>query len=188
MSAETADWLNDPRTFAALLSADFTMGVATAAFQIEGAVREDGRGPSTWDTFMAQPGRIPDGPDASIADDHYHRYREDVALMRELGIDSYRFSLAWPRIQPGGMGGPNKAGIAFYDRLLDELLAAGIRPMATLFHWDMPESLQHKGGWMSRDTASRSPTTSCSVSSADPPAVARRRAASPRSCTGRRAA
>lgn len=156
MSAETADWLNDPRTFAALLSADFTMGVATAAFQIEGAVREDGRGPSTWDTFMAQPwGRILDGSDASIADDHYHRYREDVALMRELGIDSYRFSLAWPRIQPGGMGGPNKAGIAFYDRLLDELLAAGIRPMATLFHWDMPESLQHKGGWMSRDTASR---------------------------------
>ncbi len=155
MSAETNDWLHDPQGFAALLPEGFTMGVATAAFQIEGAVREDGRGASTWDTFMAQPGRILDGSDASVATDHYHRYREDVALMRELGVDSYRFSLAWPRIQPGGTGGANKAGIAFYDRLLDELLAAGIRPMATLFHWDMPEPLQHKGGWMTRDTASR---------------------------------
>ncbi len=149
------EWLHDPQGFAALIPETFTMGVATAAFQIEGAVREDGRGESTWDTFMAQPGRIADGSNASIAADHYHRYPEDVALMKELGIDSYRFSLAWPRIQPGGTGGPNRAGIAFYDRLLDELLAAGIRPMATLFHWDMPEPLQHKGGWMQRDTASR---------------------------------
>jgi beta-glucosidase len=150
-----SDWLHDPQGFAALIPKDFTIGVATAAFQIEGAVREGGRGPSTWDTFMAQPGRILDGSDASIATDHYHRYPEDVALMKQLGIDSYRFSLSWPRIQPGGTGSVNREGIAFYDRLLDELLAAGISPMATLFHWDMPEPLQHGGGWMSRDTASR---------------------------------
>lgn len=150
-----SEWLHDPEGFATLIPKTFTMGVATAAFQIEGAIRDDGREPSTWDTFMAQPGRIADGSNASIATDHYNRYREDVALMKELGVDSYRFSLAWPRIQPGGTGGANRAGIAFYDRLLDELLAAGIRPMATLFHWDMPEPLQHKGGWMLRDTASR---------------------------------
>jgi beta-glucosidase len=155
VSKEASHWLHDPAGFAATMPAGFRMGVSTAAFQVEGAVRADGRGASTWDEFMAQPGRIVDGSDASIATDHYHRYREDVALMKELGVDSYRFSLAWPRIQPGGTGGPNRAGIAFYDRLLDELLAAGISPMATLFHWDMPEPLQHKGGWMSRDTASR---------------------------------
>ncbi len=150
-----SDWLHDPEGLGSLIPHDFTMGVATAAFQIEGAIRDDGRGPSTWDTFMGQAGRILDGSNASVATDHYHRYREDVALMRELGVDSYRFSLSWPRIQPGGTGSVNKAGIAFYDRLLDELLAAGIRPMATLFHWDMPEPLQHRGGWMTRDTASR---------------------------------
>jgi len=146
MSDYRSEWLHDPAGLAAQMPAGFTMGVATAAFQVEGAVREDGRGPSTWDTFMAQPGRIADGSDASVTDDHYHRYREDVALMKELGVDAYRFSLAWPRIQPGGTGPANKAGIAFYDRLLDELLAAGISPVATLFHWDMPEPLQHKGG------------------------------------------
>lgn len=150
-----SQWLHDPVGFAATIPSGFAMGVATAAFQIEGAVREDGRGPSTWDTFMAQPGRIADGSDAAVATDHYHRYRDDVALMKNLAIDSYRFSLAWPRIQPSGTGGPNPAGIAFYDRLLDEVLAAGIRPMATLFHWDMPEPVQHGGGWMHRDTASR---------------------------------
>jgi len=149
------DWMHDPEGFAATMPAGFTMGVSTAAFQIEGAVRDDGRGPSTWDEFMAQPGRIADGSNASVAADHYHRYREDVELMKQLGVDSYRFSLGWPRIQPGGTGSPNKAGVAFYDRLLDELLAAGIRPMATLFHWDMPEPLQHRGGWMHRDTAYR---------------------------------
>lgn len=133
----------------------FDIGVSTAAFQIEGAVRADGRGPSTWDEFMAQPGRIADASDASVAADHYHRRSEDVRLMAELGVDSYRFSLGWPRIQPGGTGPANKAGLAFYDKLLDELLAAGIKPMATLFHWDMPEPLQHKGGWMTRDTAYR---------------------------------
>ena len=141
--------------FAKRLPADFTVGVATAAFQIEGGVREGGRGPSTWDTFMAQEGRIADGSTAAVAADHYQRYDEDVALMRELGVDSYRFSLSWPRIQPGGTGRANREGIAFYDRLLDELLAAGIRPMATLYHWDTPEPLQHAGGWLNRDTAKR---------------------------------
>ena len=150
-----SEWLHDPDGFSATMPRGFEIGVSTAAFQIEGAVRDDGRGPSTWDEFMGQPGRIADGSNASVATDHYHRYREDVALMKELGVDSYRFSLAWPRIQPGGVGGPNRAGIQFYDRLIDELLAAGIKPMATLFHWDMPEPLQHRGGWMLRDTASR---------------------------------
>jgi beta-glucosidase len=104
---------------------------------------------------MAQPGRISDGSDASVATDHYHRYPEDVALMRELGLDAYRFSFAWPRIQPSGSGSPSKEGLAFYDRLLDELMAVGIAPMATLLHWDLPEPLQGRGGWMHRDTASR---------------------------------
>ncbi|MGV8885463.1 MAG: GH1 family beta-glucosidase [Microbacteriaceae bacterium] len=149
------EWLHDPAGLGARLPADFVMGVATAAFQIEGAVREDGREPSTWDTFMGQKGRILDGSTAAVADDHYHRYPEDVKLMRELGIDSYRFSLSWPRIQPGGKGAVNRAGLAFYDRLLDELLAANIRPMATLYHWDTPEPLQHAGGWLNRDTAYR---------------------------------
>lgn len=148
-------WRHDPAGFASLMPSGFRLGASTAAFQIEGAVREGGRGPSTWDVFMAQSGRIADGSNASVAADHYHRYREDVTLLRELGLDSYRFSLSWPRLQPGGVGGTNRAGIEFYDRLLDELLAAGISPMATLFHWDMPEPLQHAGGWMSRDTAWR---------------------------------
>jgi beta-glucosidase len=145
----------EPAAFAARIPTGFTMGVSTSAFQIEGAVREGGRGPSTWDAFMAQPGRISDGSTAAVADDHYHRYREDVALMKELGVDSYRFSLSWPRIQPGGRGPANREGVAFYDRLLDELLAAGIRPMVTLYHWDTPEELQHVGGWLVRDTAKR---------------------------------
>ncbi|MEO6942969.1 MAG: GH1 family beta-glucosidase [Terrimesophilobacter sp.] len=144
-----------PATFAERIPRGFTMGLATAAFQIEGAVRAGGRGASTWDTFMSQPGRIVDGSTADITDDHYHLYREDVALMKELGIDSYRFSLSWPRIQPGGKGHANRDGVAFYDRLLDELLAAGISPMATLYHWDTPEELQHVGGWLKRDTAKR---------------------------------
>ncbi|MEO7123851.1 MAG: GH1 family beta-glucosidase [Lacisediminihabitans sp.] len=147
--------MSTPDSRAVRLPRGFTVGVATAAFQIEGAVRADGRGPSTWDVFMAQPGRIHDGSTATIADDHYHRYREDVALMKELGVDSYRFSLGWPRIQPTGAGPVNPAGIAFYDRLIDELLAAGIRPMATLYHWDTPEPLQQAGGWLNRDTAYR---------------------------------
>jgi beta-glucosidase len=136
-----------------LLPEGFRVGVATAAFQIEGGAAEGGRGESVWDAFSHQRGRILAGATADVATDHYHRYAEDVASMRELGVDSYRFSLSWPRIQPGGRGGANRAGVAFYDRLLDELLAAGIRPMATLYHWDTP--LELDGGWLNRDTAYR---------------------------------
>ena len=114
----------------------FTWGVATSAYQIEGAAAEDGRSPSIWDTFCKVPGAIDNGDDGAAACDHYHRWPEDIALMRGLGIDSYRFSIAWPRIQPTGSGAVNEAGLAFYDRLVDGLLEAGIRPCPTLFHWD----------------------------------------------------
>ena len=134
---------------------DFTWGVATAAYQIEGAVHEDGRGDSVWDTFCRQPGAIRDGQTGDIAADHYHRWPADVALMSELGIGTYRFSIAWPRIQPDGSGAINAAGLDFYDRLTDALLAAGITPMPTLFHWDLPQPLEDAGGWMARDTAER---------------------------------
>jgi beta-glucosidase len=133
----------------------FAWGVATAAYQIEGAVTADGRGESVWDTFCRRPGAIRDGHTGDVADDHYHRWAEDVALMAALGIDSYRFSLAWPRIQPAGAGAANEAGLDFYDRLVDSLLANGITPMPTLFHWDLPQPLEDAGGWMSRDTAYR---------------------------------
>lgn len=129
------------------------MGVATSAFQIEGGVHEGGRGLSVWDDFTHQAGRILDGANADVAADHYGRLGEDVALMADLGIDSYRFSFGWPRLQPGGSGSLNPEGIGFYDRLLDELLAAGISPMATLFHWDTP--LELRGSWLNRDTAHR---------------------------------
>ncbi len=146
-------WRERARELGERIPAGFRVGVATAAFQIEGATHEGGRGESDWDVFTHQPGRILDGTNADVATDHYHRLSEDVRLMADLGIDSYRFSLAWPRIQPAGRGGGNREGIAFYDRLIDELLAAGIRPMATLFHWDTP--LELSGGWLSRDTARR---------------------------------
>jgi beta-glucosidase len=134
---------------------DFAWGVATSAFQIEGATSEDGRGPSIWDTFTAEPGKIRDGHTARTACDHYHRYDEDIALMRRLGIDVYRFSIAWPRVRPDGTGALNEAGLDFYERLVDGLLAAGIAPMATLYHWDLPEPLEDAGGWLDRDTAHR---------------------------------
>jgi beta-glucosidase len=149
------EWLDNPAGLGELMPAGFPMGVATSAFQIEGAILDDGREPSTWDNFMAQAGRIADGSDAAVSTDHYHRYAEDVRLMRELGVDSYRFSLGWSRLQPGGRGGLSRSAVAFYDRLVDELLANGIKPMATLFHWDTPEALQHTGGWLERDTAYR---------------------------------
>ena len=133
----------------------FAWGVATAAYQIEGAVAEDGRGDSIWDTFCRQPGAIRDGQTGDVADDHYHRWAEDVALMAELGIGTYRFSIAWPRIQPSGSGSANAAGLDFYDRLTDGLLARGITPMPTLYHWDLPQPLEDAGGWMTRDTAFR---------------------------------
>jgi beta-glucosidase len=137
------------------LPREFVFGASTAAYQVEGAVEEGGRGPSIWDTFCAEPGRIKDGSSGAVACDHYHRYREDVALMAALGLDAYRFSIAWPRIQPTGSGPAHPVGLDFYDRLLDELLAAGIAPMATLFHWDLPQPLEDAGGWLSRATADR---------------------------------
>jgi beta-glucosidase len=137
------------------LPAGFRWGASTAAYQIEGAVDEDGRGPSVWDVFAARPGAVRDGHTGRVACDHYHRYAEDIALMRELGLDGYRFSIAWPRIQPAGAGPANPAGLAFYDRLVDALLAAGITPMPTLFHWDLPQALEDGGGWLARDTAYR---------------------------------
>ncbi|MDQ6740808.1 MAG: GH1 family beta-glucosidase [Actinomycetota bacterium] len=140
---------------AALLPADFTLGVATAAFQIEGGVREGGRGPSGWDDFTRQSGRILNADTADVSCDHYHRFAEDIALMKDLGVDSYRLSLAWPRVQPGGSGPANPAGLAFYDQLVDDLLAAGIKPMATLYHWDTPLPLELAGGWLTRSTAER---------------------------------
>ncbi|HCC40646.1 MAG TPA: beta-glucosidase, partial [Arthrobacter bacterium] len=143
------------KDLAALIPVDFTLGVATAAFQIEGALDEDGRGPAGWDVFSAKEGAIVDGHSPAVACDHYHRMPGDVALMKQLGVDSYRFSLSWPRIQPHGSGPVNPAGLAFYDRLLDELLANGISPMVTLYHWDTPLALDDAGGWLNRDTAYR---------------------------------
>lgn len=142
-----------PQDIAALFPKSFHWGVATSAFQIEGAVDADGRGPSIWDTFSEQPGAIERGERATVACDHYRRVDEDLALIRRLGVSSYRFSIAWPRIQPLGRGAVNPAGIAFYDRLVDGLLEAGIRPFPTLYHWDLPQALEDSGGWASRDTA-----------------------------------
>jgi beta-glucosidase len=134
--------------------AGFVWGTATSAYQIEGAVDADGRGRSIWDTFTHTPGKIADGSSGDRANDHYHRYKEDVGLIRQLGAKAYRFSIAWPRIFPDGTGTPNRKGLDFYDRLTDELLAQGIEPFATLYHWDLPQALQDRqGGWRSADTA-----------------------------------
>ncbi|MEV5765231.1 GH1 family beta-glucosidase [Micromonospora sp. NPDC052213] len=135
--------------------AGFRWGVSTSAYQIEGGVREDGRGPSIWDTFAHDPGRIADGSTGDVACDHYHRHAEDVALLAGLGVSAYRFSVAWPRVRPTGGGPVNAAGLDFYDRLVDDLLAHDIDPVATLFHWDLPQPLQDAGGWLARDTAHR---------------------------------
>lgn len=127
----------------------FLWGAATSSYQIEGAVREDGRGESVWDRFChTLPPKIAHGDTGDIACDHYHRFREDVALMRDLGLQAYRFSVAWPRILPEGTGKVNAAGVSFYDRLVDELLKAGIKPFVTLYHWDLPQVLQDRGGWL----------------------------------------
>ncbi|WP_410813545.1 GH1 family beta-glucosidase [Micromonospora sp. 067-2] len=134
---------------------DFGWGAATSAYQIEGAAKEDGRGESIWDTFSRVPGRTRNGDSGDVAADHYHRYAEDLDLMRDLGLRSYRFSISWPRIQPDGTGAPNQRGLDFYRRLLDGLHERGIAPMATLFHWDLPQALQDAGGWEFRDTAHR---------------------------------
>jgi beta-glucosidase len=132
----------------------FLWGVATSSYQIEGAAGVDGRGKSIWDTYAHTPGKIRDGSTGDVANDHYHRYKDDVKLMKMLGAKAYRFSIAWPRIFPNGTGEPNAKGLDFYSRLVDELVAAGIEPFATLYHWDLPQALQDKnGGWQSRDTA-----------------------------------
>ena len=131
----------------------FRWGTATSSYQVEGAVHEDGRGVSIWDSFAREPGRIHDGSNGDVSTDHYHRYKEDVALMKTMGADVYRFSIAWPRVFPDGLGAPNPKGLAFYDRLVDELLAQGIEPFATLYHWDLPQALQNRGGWEKRATA-----------------------------------
>jgi beta-glucosidase len=133
----------------------FVWGVATAAYQIEGAVDADGRGRSIWDTFSHTPGAVTGGDTGDVACDHYHRWADDVALLHELGVPAYRFSLAWPRIQPGGRGPANPAGLDFYDRLVDELLRHRIEPVVTLYHWDLPQELQDAGGWPVRDTTER---------------------------------
>lgn len=132
---------------------DFVWGVSTSSYQIEGAAAADGRGPSIWDVFSHQSGRIANGDTGDVACDHYHRWTEDVALMRDIGVKAYRFSTAWPRILPAGCGKPNEAGLVFYDRLIDALLAAGIEPWLCLYHWDLPQALQERGGWANRDMA-----------------------------------
>jgi len=131
----------------------FLWGAATASYQIEGGVHEDGRGSSIWDDFANTPGKTYQGQNGEVADDHYHRIEEDTDLMAQLGLGAYRFSIAWPRILPEGRGTVNQAGLDFYDRLVDMLLAKGIQPFATLYHWDLPSPLERNGGWPNRDTA-----------------------------------
>jgi len=135
------------------LPKDFLWGVATSAPQIEGASAEEGRGESIWDRFALQPGRIEDGSNPSVACDHYHRWPEDVRLLGWLGLGAYRFSVAWPRVVPAGRGAVNRAGLDFYDKLVDALLDAGVQPFVTLYHWDLPQALQERGGWTARETA-----------------------------------
>ena len=135
------------------LPSDFVWGVSTSSYQIEGASQADGRGPSIWDAYCKVPGHIANGDTGDTACDHYHRYREDITLMHRLGIQAYRFSVAWPRVLPHGEGPPNEAGLAFYDRLIDGLLTAGIQPWLCLYHWDLPQALQDRGGWLNRDLA-----------------------------------
>ena len=142
-------------TSSILFPKDFRWGAATAAYQIEGAWNEDGKGESVWDRFAHTPGKIKNGDTGDVACDHYHRWREDVELMRSLNLNSYRFSISWPRIQPSGAGQPNSKGLDFYRRLVDSLLEAKIRPLVTLYHWDLPQALEDAGGWPNRETADR---------------------------------
>lgn len=131
---------------------NFTWGVATSSYQIEGAVSEGGRSPSIWDTYCQVPGAIVNGDNGDIACDHYHRYNEDLDLIKWLGVDAYRFSIAWSRILPDGVGRVNKEGIDFYNRLIDGALARGIQPWITMYHWDLPQILQDRGGWCNRES------------------------------------
>lgn len=134
---------------------EFVWGASTASYQIEGAVHEDGRGVSIWDTFSHTPGKTAGGDTGDVACDHYHRYQEDVRLMAQLGLNAYRFSVAWPRVFPSGKGKPNRRGLDFYGRLVDELLEQGIDPWVCLYHWDLPQALEDEGGWTARDTVHR---------------------------------
>jgi beta-glucosidase len=134
---------------------DFMWGVSTSAYQVEGSVDKDGRGPSIWDTFTHTPGKIDGGGTGDVACDHYRRWREDIELMTELNVNAYRFSLAWPRLFPEGGGRLESRGLAHYDRLIDALIERGIEPVVTLYHWDLPQALEDRGGWLSRDTTER---------------------------------
>jgi len=129
---------------------DFIWGVATSSYQIEGAAHIDGRGLSIWDTFCKVPGKVANADNGDVACDHYHRYEEDLDLMKWMGVDAYRFSVAWPRVIPNGVGSVNQAGLDFYDRLIDGALQRGIEPWLTMYHWDLPQTLQDKGGWNNR--------------------------------------
>ncbi|HEX7733434.1 MAG TPA: GH1 family beta-glucosidase, partial [Ktedonobacteraceae bacterium] len=144
--AEAAD-------LAAAFPANFIWGAGTASYQVEGAAREEGRGPSIWDWFSATPGKVHNGDTGDVAIDQYHRYPQDIALVQELGLEAYRFSVSWSRVLPGGTGAVNEAGLDYYDRLVDTLLAHGIKPVTTLYHWDLPLALYQQGGWVNRDTA-----------------------------------
>ena len=135
------------------LGEGFTWGVATSAYQIEGATLEDGRGDSIWDVFARIPGKVLNGDSGQRACDHYHRWQEDLGIIKDLGVDAYRFSIAWPRVQPLGLGAFNQKGLDFYDRLVDGMLERGLQPHATLYHWDLPQHLQEQGGWAERSTA-----------------------------------
>ncbi|MGV9790636.1 GH1 family beta-glucosidase [Streptomyces sp. NPDC003435] len=154
--------MSEPIDLAALPD-NFRWGTATSAYQIEGAVAEDGRSPSIWDTFSHTPGKIDGDDNGDTACDHYHRWRDDLGLMRQLGVDTYRLSVAWPRVMPGGDGPVNPKGLAFYDELTDALLEAGITPSVTLYHWDLPQVLQDRGGWPERDTAEHFATYASAV-------------------------
>src|SRR5216684_1738357 len=163
-SAMAASAALAPRTLAAFtlpdeqhaqFPKDFLWGMATASYQIEGAWKEDGKGESIWDRFTHTPGKIKNSDTGDVACDSYHRWREDIALMRAMNLNSYRFSISWPRIQPAGSGPANSKGVDYYSRLVDVLLEARIRPLVTLYHWDLPQALEDAGGWPNRDTASR---------------------------------
>ena len=130
---------------------DFVWGAATASYQIEGAWNEDGKGESIWDRFSHTPGKVLNNDTGDVACDHYHRYKEDIRLMQQMGLNAYRFSIAWTRVMPNGVGPVNEKGIDFYDRLVDALLEANLEPYATLYHWDLPQALQDRGGWGNRD-------------------------------------
>src|SRR5262245_27267959 len=150
--AQTAQRADMARSAPRQFPNGFFWGTGTSSYQIEGAWNEDGKGPSIWDTYAHTSGNIKNGDTGDVANDHYHRYKQDVALMKNFGANAYRFSVAWPRIFPTGTGQPNPKGLDFYNRLVDELVAAGIAPFATLYHWELPQTLQDKGGWQNRDT------------------------------------